>query len=113
MAVKIQFSSPIGVRRSFGLPGILSIDSEFMPETIVWVQNLTLVRKTSRKNENYHFNAILMGVVRQAVNISEGRSGEVGKTSFTPQAPKSICSFPILIEDKPWSCNYKVSHKKG
>ena len=55
-AVKIQLSSPRGVRRELRWPGILSIISIVIPVRIVCVQN-------QRK-------AILMGVVRHDVNMS-------------------------------------------
>lgn len=37
--------------------------------------------------KRYHLTAMLIGVVRQAVNISAGRSGFMGRISLAPHAP--------------------------
>ena len=73
MAVKIQLSSPRGVRLSFSFPGILVIIS------------LVICFRSGLREMNQRRPA-MMGVVRQQVNKSAGRSGCIGSNSLGPQA---------------------------
>ena len=80
MAVKIQFSSPIGVLRSETLPGML------------WAsRKLTLVGRGFCKMKKR--TAMVMGSVRQEVKISAGSSGLVGSDSRSLHAAKWMQSL--------------------
>mmetsp|Transcript_42962 Transcript_42962/g.108450 ORF Transcript_42962/g.108450 Transcript_42962/m.108450 type:complete len:351 (-) Transcript_42962:1043-2095(-) len=78
MAVKIQFSSPSGVRRSLSRPGMLSIRSRLSP---LCGEVLTNQR-----------SAIFTGVVRQAVKVSAGSCALVGSSSPALQAASRMLS---------------------
>ncbi len=75
MAVKIQLSSPRGVRLSWRRPGSFLARSGEM-----------LVLRGFWRTKNHR--AISMGVVRQAVKRSAGRRGFVGRFSWTLQAAR-------------------------
>ena len=80
IAVKIQFSSPRGVRLSLILPGMFLIRSlEMLLMSLLCWQN--------------HSKAIFIGVVRQEVNRSAGYSAFTGRVSFAAQAARMIISF--------------------
>mmetsp|Transcript_16622 Transcript_16622/g.38334 ORF Transcript_16622/g.38334 Transcript_16622/m.38334 type:complete len:286 (+) Transcript_16622:347-1204(+) len=90
MAVKIQLSSPSTVLRSLSRPGILSTRSGSM-----W-------RRGEDRVQN-HLKAILMGVVRQEVNMSAGRSGFWGRSSPVLHAANTMWSswFVWLLRSTP------------
>ena len=73
-AVKIQFNSPKGVRRSAALPG--NRDTISM---VIFVVKSGLRMTTHRSD-------ISIGVVRHAVNTSAGKSGFIGSVSVGPHA---------------------------
>ena len=78
IAVNIQFNSPLGVLRSFSLPGIFSAKSGFTS---------AILKGFCRIN---HRNAMTTGVVRHAVNISAGHCGDNGKFSLALHAANTI-----------------------
>src|ERR1700761_7677046 len=80
MEVKIQLSSPRGVRRSLGSPGILGIIA-----TVTGVGSWWFIMKYRR--------AMSMGDVRQAVKRSAGSSGHMGSCSSARQAAIWILSI--------------------
>ena len=80
MDVKIQLSSPIIVRLSFIWPGIFSSKSIVKP-------GMSLHKFFC---DTYQCKAVLIGVVKQAVNKSMGKSGCIGKSSFLLHAAKCI-----------------------
>ena len=84
MAVKIQFSSPLGVLRSLSLPGMFSARS-----------GLTSPREWGFCKIN-HLKKIGRGVVRHAVNISAGYRGLSGRISFELQAARTM--FPPSMD---------------
>mmetsp|Transcript_10685 Transcript_10685/g.32117 ORF Transcript_10685/g.32117 Transcript_10685/m.32117 type:complete len:245 (+) Transcript_10685:301-1035(+) len=110
MAVKIQFSSPSGVRRSVCLPGMRSIRSFVSPSF------------RSRLRLQNHRRATLIGVVRHDVNTSAGSSGFCGSSSFAPQAASRMHSrmgssplhplvgppFAIPASTSCWRCSAKA-----
>eukprot|EP00160_Parvularia_atlantis_P017828 Unigene6302_Nuclearia_a/m.19404 Unigene6302_Nuclearia_a/g.19404 ORF Unigene6302_Nuclearia_a/g.19404 Unigene6302_Nuclearia_a/m.19404 type:complete len:323 (+) Unigene6302_Nuclearia_a:2111-3079(+) len=77
IAVKIQLSSPRGVRRSLSRPGILSTTSS---------ERLLRIELCSTNQRR----AISIGVVRHDVNRSAGRSGFIGRISLAPHAASWI-----------------------
>mmetsp|Transcript_72383 Transcript_72383/g.228170 ORF Transcript_72383/g.228170 Transcript_72383/m.228170 type:complete len:289 (-) Transcript_72383:838-1704(-) len=89
IAVKIQLSSPSGVLRSFCLPGMESMRSRLSPSSL------------SRLRLQNQCRAVLMGVVRHAVNTSAGRSALWGRSSSAAQAASRMQSF---MGDTPWGC---------
>ena len=77
IAVKIQFSSPSMVLRSPNWPGIFSSWSRVTSGARWWPRSFLITN---------HLSAILMGVVRQVVNRSAGRSGVIGSSWSLLQA---------------------------
>lgn len=53
----------------------------------IWIENKN--KCLDQQMCSYHFNATFIGVVKQAVNKSAGKSGTIGSSSFDPQA--AIC----------------------
>ena len=80
MAVKIQFSSPSGVLRSFSRPGTLSPKCAGTPPMLIW---FWLMKRRS---------AMRIGVVRQHVKMSAGCCGLIGSSSFGPQDASTMDS---------------------
>ena len=78
-AVRIQFSSPSGVRRSCRRPGMFITMSTFSRLGSGFCS-------TNQRSE------ISIGDVRQQVNRSAGRSGFIGSTSSAPHAARWIDS---------------------
>jgi hypothetical protein len=76
-AVKIQLSSPSGVRRSFRSPGIRMT----MSTVTLDLGSLLLVEMFRRSGSwsTKWRRDVSMGEVRQQVNRSAGRSGDIGK----------------------------------
>jgi len=89
-AVKIQLSSPSGVRRSFRSPGMLMTISTVIRErgSSLLVEILRLSGSCSTKWRN----DVSIGDVRQQVNKSAGRSGDMGRVSFALHAARCIAS---------------------
>ena len=73
IAVKIQFNSPSGVRRSLRSPGTCMTMS-----AVISLGNWWFMMKNLR--------AMSMGDVRQEVKISAGSSGDEGRCSLAAQA---------------------------
>lgn len=67
------------------------------------------------KQENYHFRAILIGVVRHEVNRSAGSSEFMGKSSLGPHAASCIQCFPDRQDpelcDLPFTAYKKLNEK--
>src|ERR1700749_1165323 len=79
IVVNTQFNSPSGVLRSEVVPGISKASSKEMFDGRGFC---------SKKN----LTAILMGVVKQEVKISAGRSGLDGSVSFSRHAARCMQS---------------------
>lgn len=91
IAVKIQFSSPSGVRLSFNRPGTLernatSSASLLLPYLSImsWVIPDTRLRWPILWSQ-YHKSAVLMGVVKHEEKRSAGSVGLMGNSSLGPQ----------------------------
>jgi hypothetical protein len=103
-SVEVQVQVPSGLFLSVGEPGMRSIKSKcFHCFTLnEFVQNLQNthtchVTRVTHSIVRYHLRAILMGVVRQLVKMSAGKSGFMGRISWALQAASRIKSFTRVV----------------
>ena len=99
IAVKIQFSSPMGVLRSLTVPGILQRKErvhvwrhfQHIPPTYWSTESkVDLLTKRPTFFQVIHLSDVWMGVVKQEVKRSAGSWGFIGSISSVPQEARMM-----------------------